>query len=103
MAPIPLKKLPRPARDRHYLAEKFRARAEMNSNGEDEISEVIDERALKARASKTEAPPSGSNQRFALAVLDRIQPAWLRAVVVVVALLIFAGLAVGGVKLSGWL
>lgn len=31
----------------------------MLSNGEDEISEVIDERALKARASKTEAPPSG--------------------------------------------
>lgn len=103
MSPIPLKKSPRPARDRHYLAERLRVRAEMLSNGEDEISEVIDERALKARAAKSSNPPSGSNQRFALAVLDRIQPPWLRAVVVVVALLIFAALAVGGVKLSGWL
>jgi hypothetical protein len=59
MAPIPLKKSPRPDRDRHYLAERLRVRAEMQSMGEDEISEVIDERALKARAAKTEPPPSG--------------------------------------------
>lgn len=55
MSVTPLKKSPRPARDRHYLAERLRVRAEMQSMGEDEISEVIDERALKAR-SKTSVP-----------------------------------------------
>ena len=47
----------------------------MLSNGEDEISEVIDERALKARASKTEAPPSGVLERlgwFAISVVRAI-------------------------------
>ena len=39
---------------------------------EEEISKIIDERALKARASKTEAPPSGVLERggwFLLQVL----------------------------------
>jgi hypothetical protein len=57
MSLIPMKKSPQQP-DRHYLADRADVRAEMLSNGEDEISEVIDERALKARAAKTE-PPSG--------------------------------------------
>jgi hypothetical protein len=58
MSLIPLKKSPQQP-DRHYLADRAEVRADMLSNGEDEISEVIDERTLKARAAKTEAPPSG--------------------------------------------
>lgn len=58
MSLIPMKKSPR-VQDRHYLAERIRVRAEMQSMGEDEISEVIDERALKARAKKSTSPPSG--------------------------------------------
>lgn len=95
MSPIPTKKSPRDTRDRHYLAERLRVRAEMQSMGEDEISEVIDERALKARAQKTEAPSSGlarvaspvvavlraitgPYQLLALALLVAAFVAWLR-------------------------
>lgn len=73
MSPIPLKKSPRHTRDRHYLAERMRVRAEMQSMGEDEISEVIDERALKARASKTEAPPSGVLERLGWFALQLVK------------------------------
>lgn len=73
MSLTPLKKSPRAPHDRHYLAERLRVRAEMQSMGEDEISEVIDERALKARASKTEAPPSGVLERLGWFALQLVK------------------------------
>jgi hypothetical protein len=58
MSPTQTKKSPQQP-DRHYLADRAEARADMLSNGEDEISEVIDTRALELQRQRQSAPPSG--------------------------------------------
>jgi hypothetical protein len=65
----------------------MRVRAEMLSNGEDEISEVIDERALKARAQAS--VPTDSRVRGLGWLLDKLRPQ--DRVWVVLALIVLVG------------
>jgi len=78
--------------------ERLKVRAEMRSAGEDELSDVINQRAV----SRTEAPPKSASvpspARGLIAVLNALPP-WSRPVVV---LALIAAIAVPGSKFAGW-
>ena len=87
------------AERRLHLAERTRARAEMKSSNEisfypeEEVSKIIEERALKARAEKTSAPPSGTLEKggwFLLQVLKLANNPWT---VLAIGLLVVAWVA----------
>ena len=73
----------------------------MLSNGEDEISEVNDERALKARA-KASAPPSDARVRGLIAVLRELPPVGRVLVVLALIALVAATVWRGGALASLW-
>ncbi len=71
-------------REREKKLTRLEVRAEMKSRGEEEISEVITQRALEAQRKKDSEPPSKANPVVVVLAIVRKFPPWGAVIVAVV-------------------
>ena len=86
-------------REEERSIDRLDVRADMKSFGEEEISEVIDQRAIERTKQREGSDPPSGNAKAAATILKLLPEGWGRVVVVLAGIAALTFLAAKGFKL----